>query len=216
MKSTIPRGIDKYLIYQRDRPLLFRCYGHPTHSAMMRIKTTLGVILLCFIANGEANQPSWAVKLPDGTVYFTDPPSLVKATTTYREPQIPSTYYFTLSLPEQAGEPLQQVTFSQYKGLENIEFNLKRTEAETDADAGPQPTLAGVTRDRKTKTVSVTFNPPIPPGRTIKIGLHALRNPLAGGVYLFGVTAYPAGEKSHGQFLGYGRLQFLTPGGGVR
>ncbi|MBV9387449.1 MAG: DUF2808 domain-containing protein [Chroococcidiopsidaceae cyanobacterium CP_BM_ER_R8_30] len=182
---------------------------------MMRIKNVLGVVLLLSSTGWGMNQPSLAVRLMDGTVYFNQPPSLVKATTTYKDPQVPSTYYFTLSLPEQAGEPLQRVTFAQYKGLETIAFDLKRTEAE-DADSRQQLTLGEVTRDRETKTVSVTFNPPIPPGRTIKIGLHAIRNPLAGGVYLFGVTAYPAGEKSHGQFLGYGRLQFLNPGGGIR
>lgn len=33
------------------------------------------------------------------------------------------------------------------------------------------------------------------------------------GVYLFGVTAFPAGEKSHGQFIGFGRLHFYNDGG---
>ncbi len=46
------------------------------------------------------------------------------------------------------------------------------------------------------------------PGTKITIGLKAQQNPQRGGVYLFGVTAFAIGEKPHGQFLGFGRLQF--------
>jgi hypothetical protein len=182
---------------------------------MMRVTKVLGVTLLLSTAIwGIKNQPTEAVVTADGTVYFALPPSLVKTRTAYRDPAVPSTYYFTLSLPSQAGEPLQRVTFTQYKGLENIEFDLKHTEAEAETltNSEQRLTLVEVTRDRQTKTVSVTFNPPVLPGRTVTIGLHARSNPLHGGVYLFGVKAFPAGEKSYGQFLGYGRLQFLVPG----
>lgn len=179
----------------------------------MRTFTTLGVTIFSLTSWG-INQ-SLAVQLQDGTVYFAQPPVLVRAITTYKEPQTPSTYYFTLGLSQQAGEPLQQVTFNQYRGLENIRFDLRRTSAEarTGSNSWQRLNLTEVTRDPKTKTVSVTFNPPVPPNSTIKIGLHSIRNPLSGGIYLFGVTAYPAGEKSHGQFIGYGRLQFISPGG---
>jgi len=59
----------------------------------------------------------------------------------------------------------------------------------------------------------VTFDPPVTPGKR-SIGLRPVRNLRFSGVYLFGVTAYPVGEKSHGQFLGFGRLHFY--GGGSR
>jgi hypothetical protein len=58
----------------------------------------------------------------------------------------------------------------------------------------------------------VTFDPPVPPGKIITIGLRPTRNPLYDGVYLFRVTAFPPGEKATGQFLGFGRLQFYTDG----
>jgi len=83
---------------------------------MTRLITVLGVTLLFSTAIwGLKNQPTEAVITADGTVYFALPPSLVKTRTTYRDPAVPSTYYFTLSLPQQAGEPLQRVTFAQYK-----------------------------------------------------------------------------------------------------
>ncbi|WP_157723268.1 DUF2808 domain-containing protein, partial [Salmonella enterica] len=67
------------------------------------------------------------------------------------------------------------------------------------------------TSDRNTKTVSLTFDPPLSPGQIITIALKPVQNPQISGVYLFGVTAFPPGEKAHGQFLGYGRLQFYSP-----
>jgi Protein of unknown function (DUF2808) len=60
----------------------------------------------------------------------------------------------------------------------------------------------------------VQFNPPVQPGRKVTIALSPQRNPAYSGVYLFGVTAFPTGEKSHGQFLGFGRLHFYD--GGLR
>ena len=183
-----------------------------TISIMMRFTNVLGVMLLFSTAIwGAKCQQSLAIQLADGTVYFAEPPSLDKATTTFRAPAVPATYYFTLSLPGNAGEPLQRVTFTQHQGIEDIKFDLKRTNAEaTLSDSRQQLTLGEVIRNRKTKTVSVTFNPPVPPGRWVKIGLRSVSNPLYGGIYLFGVTAFPRGEKSHGQFLGFGRLQFFS------
>ncbi|MDZ4877634.1 MAG: hypothetical protein CLLPBCKN_007069 [Chroococcidiopsis cubana SAG 39.79] len=53
----------------------------------------------------------------------------------------------------------------------------------------------------------IAFDPPVSPGTTVTVALRAESNP-DGGIYLFGVTAFPAREKSSGQFLGYGRLHF--------
>lgn len=59
-----------------------------------------------------------------------------------------------------------------------------------------------MTQDRKKQTVILNFDPPVTPGQTITIGLRPVQNPWISGVYLFGVTANPRGEKSHGQFRG--------------
>lgn len=164
---------------------------------------------------GVSRLPVQAIQLADGTVYFAHPPRLVNATTTFPNPGVWATYYFTLSLPEKAGEPLQRVTLTQQEGREDIRFNLKRTYAfvGTPSRSRQRLNLGEVTFDRQKKTVSVTFDPPVPPGQTVTLGLRPVHNPLYGGVYLFGVKAFPAGEKSYGQFLGFGRLQFSSPSG---
>lgn len=173
--------------------------------------TTLAI----FAVIEGGSRPSEAIQLADG-IYFAQPPRLLSATTTFPNPGVWATYYFTLNLSAKAGEPLQRVTFTQEKGRERIRFDLKRSYAfaRTPSESKQQLNLGEVTFDREKKMVSVTFDPPVPPGRTVTLGLRSVRNPLYGGVYLFGVTAFPAGEKSHGQFLGFGRLQFSAPSGG--
>lgn len=152
-----------------------------------------------------------AVQLADGTVYFVQPPRLLSATSTFNETDVwGATYYFTVSTPENAGEPLRRVTINQHEGGEDIEYSLKETRAfeGTRRDKGAAISLGEVTKERNTQTISVAFEPPVPPGKTVTISLSPKRNPSVSGVYLFGVTAFPPGEKVHGQFLGFGRLHF--------
>lgn len=179
---------------------------------MKEIAASLGVLLIAATAIGGVNPfPSQAVTLADGTVYFVQPPRLLKATTTQSATYAWSaTHYFTLELPENAGEPLQRVTIAQREGVDVLRYDLEDSRAFVGQPTGKRQAipLGVVTADRKTRTVSVTFDPPIAPGQTVTIGLRPVRNPNIGGVYLFGVTAFPAGEKAHGQFLGFGRLHF--------
>lgn len=173
----------------------------------MRVATLLGTAIALTTSMGV----SQAIQLADGTVYFVQPPRLAEATTTFNGVNMwGATYYFTLTLPKTAGEPLQKVTINQREGGYNIRYDLEDTRAfvGTRRDKGAKLTLGEVTRNRETQTVSVTFDPPVPPGKIVTIGLRPVRNPMFSGIYLFGVTAFPIGEKSHGQFLGFGRLHF--------
>lgn len=180
----------------------------------MRVSTVLATTLAVTVVTAASAQ---AIQLADGTVYFAEPPALVAATSTFKEINVwGATYYFILNLPDNAGEPLQKVTFTQKQGTQDIRFDLKDTRAfEGTPDRVIQRfSLSSVTRDRKTQTVEVTFNPPVSPGKTVTIGLRPYQNPAFSGIYLYGVTAFPAGERSHGQFLGFGRLQFYGDGRG--
>ena len=153
-----------------------------------------------------------AVEL-NGQVYFERPPLLNNATTTRNTASVSNpTYYFTLTVPENAGESLGQVSIAQNAGdsfMRSVEYDTEETRAfwGTPRDRGEALTLADTSFDPETHTVTVAFDPPVPPGSIVTIGLEADRNPRQGGVYLFGVTAYPNGESPYGQFLGYGRLQ---------
>jgi hypothetical protein len=181
----------------------------------MRVASLLGITLAAVLGIGGYAQVTSAVKLRDGIVYFVQPPDLINATTTFNDVNVwGATYYFTITVPQQAGEPLQKVLIKQQEGADNIRYKLKDSRAfeGTRHDKGTPIKLGEVTRDRKTRTVVVNFEQPISPGKTITIGLRPVKNPFSSGVYLFGVTAFPAGEKSHGQFIGFGRLHFYSNG----
>lgn len=156
-------------------------------------RLSLSIILLASL--GVFGSPRvLAVKLRDGTIQFVQPPQLVKARVTDISPGVSASYYFTIDLPPSAGEPLQRITLTQQLGKENLAFNLKRTRAETGSEQ--ELTLAEVTHDRKQKTISIAFDPPVPPGQTVTIRLRSVRNPQFGGIYLFRVAAYPPPRES--------------------
>jgi hypothetical protein len=183
----------------------------------MRVLTIFGATLaLTASILGVAVPSIQAIQLADGTVAFEKPPRLVDAQTTYNgTSMIGARYYFTLSLPENAGEPLGRVTISQRQAFEDIRFELEDTRAfeGTPRRKGEKLAIAKVTEDDKTKTISVAFDPPVAPGKTLTVELRPYRNPWTGGAYIFGVTAFPVGEKAYGLYLGVGRLQFYEPDG---
>ena len=139
----------------------------------------------------------------------------MKVTTAFNNTQvIGATYYFTISLPQNAGEPMKKVTINQQQGVDRINFRLNKSIAVgTRSRRGDKIQIGEVTREKKARTVSITFDPPVSPGKTITIGLKPKQNPFTGGIYLFGVTAFPVGAKPHGQFMGFGRLYFYSNDG---
>ena len=168
-------------------------------------------LIVVIVACGLGSRTVRGVQLSDGTVYFVQPPRLVSARTTFNQVGMwSSTYYFTISMPDNAGEPLYRVAIALRDKFDFPKFYLEETTAfeGTWRRRGQPFALTNLTRDKETQTLSITFDPPVPPGTTLTIGLHPVRNPRYPGVYLFGVTAFPPGEKSHGQFLGFGRLHF--------
>lgn len=76
--------------------------------------------------------------------------------------------------------------------------------------AGSKIRLASVDGEQAANPseVTIVFDQPVQPGSKVTVALAAQQNPGGGGIYEFGVTAYPAGENGLGQFLGYGRINF--------
>ena len=158
--------------------------------------------------------PGLAVEFPDGRVAFEKGLILLDAYATYNSVRVKSAiYYFDLELPEDIGEPLQQVTIRQRQGSDRLKFHLDRTRVYFGTHNDKQQELnIAVTQDEATKAITVVFQPPIPPGNQVTIGLKPKENPDIGGVYLFGITAFPAGKKPLGLYLGAARLQFYQSG----
>lgn len=154
------------------------------------------------------------VNVNNGRTFFTHAPLLIRAATSSQGTHTPSTYEFTLRVPENAGQPLQAVTIAQAQNGETIRFNPAKSQAFMGQRfaAGPEIPLSQrvATQPDRPGEVTVQFDQPVQPGSTVTVALQAQANPSDGGVYLFGVTAVPAGEMGLGQFLGYGRLHFYS------
>lgn len=176
------------------------------------MKTTLQTLNISALALGllgaVAVTSAQAVRFPDGRIAFDRPPTLVEATTQDRQAGSSGRYHFVIEVPADAGEPLGSVVITPRDHASRIAFSVDASEA-TLAPAyaqGPSVELASVGGPTDgSNEVLVAFADPVQPGETVTVTLSTNVNPW-GGVYLFGVTGYPAGENSMGQFLGYGRL----------
>jgi len=126
------------------------------------------------------------------------PADLVDATT--KTVNVWGATYYLPSAYRQCRWTAQRVTITQREGADDIRFSNTRAFVGTRNRKGERLILKWLRREKK--TVSVTFD-----RRWLRAkrssGLRPVRNPRFSGVYLFGVTAYPVGEKSHGQFLGW-------------
>lgn len=164
-------------------------------------------------ANTTQPKPNLPKNTSVTTAYFIQPPRLTYLGATSNLVSVSSTtYYLTIVVPENAHTPMQQVNIKQREGAEVIDFNLQKTRAfeGTSRRKGQKIKIADVNRNSKTKTISIVFEPPISPGKTITIGLRTFSNPLSEGIYEFEFTAFPVGNKSRGQTLGVKRLSFYT------
>lgn len=153
---------------------------------------------------------TYAATTTDGTMTLAQS-RLVDTQATYIATSVREvTYYFTLEVPATASQPLQQVTFTQRQGVETIRFDEKDSRAfeGTPNRKGQNLPVRLATSDRQKDSLTVTFDQPVQPGKTVTIALRAIRNPAYDGVYLFDLTGFPSPGQANGQLIGIGRLQF--------
>jgi Protein of unknown function (DUF2808) len=145
-----------------------------------------------------------------GQGYFDHAPRLVRSSVSMSSARTPATYQFTISVPQNAGSPLQAVKVLQEKNVDTLSFNPDRSRAFLgDSFAGGTPvalSAIGGQRPTDANELTVEFNPPIAPGQTVTVSLDVSQNPQLGGIYQFEVTAYPIGNNSPGLPLGVGRF----------
>ncbi len=168
---------------------------------------TLGLLIPSTFASVNA------FEVGENKTVFEATPRLIRTATTNSTVNGPSTYHFTIEVPENAGEALKAVTISQKDNPDYINLAVNRSNAFIgDSFAGgPDLELADIGGDLSTNPNDVTFvfDEPVQPGETVTVRVRAKRNPRVGGIYLFGVTAFPeGGEDSPGLYLGSGRLHF--------
>ncbi|MEM8717707.1 MAG: DUF2808 domain-containing protein [Cyanobacteria bacterium P01_G01_bin.39] len=181
---------------------------------MSKLITTVGSLLFCsatLTVNIIDSVPTQAIEAPDGTVSFESGLDLLDAYATFNAVRVrQARYYFDLKLPEGIGEPLKRVVFQQRTGADEIKFKPEKTKAYLNRSRDKEDLIELTTTfNEETGEIVVEFNEPIPIGSELSIGIKPKENPDIGGVYLFGVTAFPRGEKSRGLYLGTGRFHFF-------
>jgi len=184
----------------------------PHHPLQRRFLSMSMLILTALVPMTLLAKSSSAVPLPNGQTAFDSPPRLINVESSYSSSNLPSTYFFTLRIPNNAGEALKAVKIVQPENQETISYQGNATQSFRGNrwTRGPQISLAAIGGLTESGEMMVVFDPPVQPGKTVTVALKAKQNPTFGGVYQFGVTAYPAGERGIGQFLGYARLNFYS------
>ncbi|NEP62228.1 MAG: DUF2808 domain-containing protein [Symploca sp. SIO2G7] len=181
-----------------------------TKTRLLGFSTTvLGLMLQTTLSQLPAN----AIDLGDGRTFFDKPPRLIRSVATFNSPNTPSEYLFTISLPEDAGEPLQAVSIVQKPNIERIRFELSKSRAffGEGLSGGSSIPLAKVESEPNNPSeITIFFEEPVAPGNKVTVSIRARSNPSFGGIYLFGVTAFSIGEDSPGLYLGSGRFHFTS------
>jgi Protein of unknown function (DUF2808) len=175
---------------------------------------SLGVILIAGMALPAGLQnPVAAAEMGQYSVMNVEAPRLVKVSGIHLEPSGVGTFYFTIHVPTSYGKSLEAIRISQIpEGDRLIHFDANQSKVVTgqrvtrNSEVIPLSAIGGP-EDEKTGAVTLAFAQPVMPGTTITVAVEAVRNPI-GGIYQFGVTAYPVGDSTTGQYLGTGRVTF--------
>ncbi|MFO8039546.1 MAG: DUF2808 domain-containing protein [Sodalinema sp.] len=155
-----------------------------------------------------------AVEVGDGSHQFEHPPALENiSSSSHTTGSWHDTHFFTIRLPEDAGEPLARVDI-ELQGPEmspemSWEYQTDDTESflGTQDNPGDSVDLASVSHNLDEGMVSVVFDTPVSPGETVTLALSPDRNPRMPGPYNFNVTAYADENGQTGQVIGCDRLR---------
>jgi hypothetical protein len=204
--------------------MLAKQYVFMVKKMRKKVMTAIALLPIFAVSNQNFSSSNFltssaeAVQLRDGKTYFVQWQLLLGAETTInRIYSWNATYYFAIALPQNMGEPLEKLEISQTEGFDKVDFYSNQTIAYLQSPSGDRVAISSKTellpsQDSNRPKITITFNPPIPASNELNtklvVGLRPVRNPHYDGVYLFGVTAFPQGDRPNSQFLGYGRLSF--------
>ncbi len=188
-------------------------------SSTLFLSSLLAIAISVVGVNSLIVQSIEALEQPSGQRVFEKAPRLIRSATNFQTRDSLAYYYFTIKIPEDAGESLKAVTIIQKTNVEEITFFPQETRAFFGDRFKKEFSIPLASAElfvsqesSESNGVKVVLAEPVAAGNTVTISLRA-RNPLYGGIYLFGVTAFPEGENSQGMYLGSGRIHFVTRGG---
>ncbi|MCU0568061.1 MAG: DUF2808 domain-containing protein [Oculatellaceae cyanobacterium Prado106] len=168
---------------------------------MRKLRLALMTIAVTLLLGAWGN----AIAL-DTTVHFQNSPTLSQAS---RQGQ---RIYFTVTIPEDAGEDLAMLSLSTLvaddEGVLLVPFQLENTQAfwGTPGQRGRAIALDSVWID-ETGIVWLSFAPSLQPGRVFTVALEVEPGSDREARH-YGIAAYPAAENPVPAFVGDGELEF--------
>lgn len=189
-----------------------------TIKFLQKTKFGIGILLLSTLV------PLTWIKIPASAFEpdsesFSMPkaPHLVEAKISHREPNVSSTYKFTISIPEH-GTPIRAVEIVQRANFERIDFDLSRTRALARSKKSESETEVIILRaadnqERDSNSIKVVFVDPVKSGTDLTIEIVAKHNPRFGGIYVFDAIAFVSNQgKEFSLNLGSTRVDFERAG----
>jgi hypothetical protein len=167
---------------------------------------SLAVVLPALAAGFPA--PAAALEL-QGQTWFSRPPWRVVFRNYYwYVMQTGGEYYFTLTLPEQAGAGLGALVIQQTRGVDTqFPFIADRSRAFLGEPRREGPAIPVQTSfDEAQRRYSLSFPTPPQPGQTITVALRPWHNPSQADTYMFAVQALPAGPNPVPASLGFATM----------
>jgi Protein of unknown function (DUF2808) len=187
-------------------------FKNPAHGQLKTFGFIAGATILSL--NAMAGLASAQPRLAQSSGFFSNPPVVSRVYAPQTGGYVSSTYEFTVVVPADAGQPLKAIRISQLPNLETIQFDLRHSKAYRGTKlnrASEIPLMSiGGTADEPAGEATIVFEQPVQPGSVVTLALQVDANPQIAGVYQFGVTAFPVGENSNGQFLGVERINFYN------
>lgn len=168
----------------------------------------LSLLLASFGAIALLPEASLAVKFADGRTAFEAAPRIVGTFSPHTTRNAETTYYFTLYVPENAGESLKALRIEQLPNVETRvlrDNTLKAFQGTPLARADNVP-LAAIGGPDDPGEISIVFEQPIQPGQTVTVGIEPNRNPRTENFYQYSLTAFPDGSMGIGLPLGITRI----------
>ena len=148
----------------------------------------------------------------DGQTWFNRPPWTLQFRNYYwYVGQTAAEYYFTITLPEQAGAGLGSLVIQQTRGVDrNFQFSPGRTRAFVGLPRREGPAIPVEAQfDNAQRRITVAFPQPPQPGQTITVALKPWNNPFQADTYMFSVQAKPAGPNPQPASLGFATMQIF-------
>ncbi len=159
--------------------------------------------------------PAIAAPLTNGRFSFDRAPQLVQVNSNAAQTNGRNhTYELVITVPQDAGAPLQAIRISQPQTATPVTFQPSATRVVAGNPGQDIPLVNVGGAQPNPGELTLVLHHAVQPGETVRIQLTGDRNPSSSGIYLLGVTAYPTGENSPGLFLGYGRVTVYAPTGG--